>query len=118
MSSREKPTEPLRPAESLETVAARCQESGATHDRATLQLLREILWENLSQTREAECAEKILLLIIAARRQLLAETAEENKRALSQQRLDLILDEVIDPELRLPPPERISDPPAHKVEID
>jgi hypothetical protein len=64
--------------DSLETVAARAAESGATHDTAILQALREHVWKMLAAGGDPEKAGKIIAVIIAARRQELAEKNASN----------------------------------------
>ena len=105
------PTKPESPAESLETIAARARETGPIHDLATLQILREMLSAKLTRGGGPREAKTILPLIIAARRQLLAEQKANGKPQVIGPIKPAVLDQVIDAELRLPPEERDAPPP-------
>jgi hypothetical protein len=62
----------------LDSVAGRAAERGTKYDAAILQALREHVWKMLAADGDPEKAVKIIALIIAARRQELAEKNASN----------------------------------------
>ncbi len=95
-----KPAKSRRTPDPLEAAATRAAETGAKHDAAILQSLREHVWRSLAQDGDPEDLSKIIALIIAARRQDLAEKNASND---GNQGLTDWLDQNVEPELRVTP---------------
>jgi hypothetical protein len=92
---------------SLEQYAERATESGAVYDAAILQFLREHLWALLVESPDLESAAKWVAPILAARRQLLAESkANPASKNSSAQPRDPVLARMLGPELHPPPDEK------------
>jgi hypothetical protein len=87
-------------ADLLDTMAARAAESGAKHDEAILQALREYVWNLVARGDDPEKACKIIGLIIASRRQAVAE---KNASHDGYERVEEWLNQSVEPELRVAP---------------
>ena len=90
----------MKRSDLLDRLAARAAETGAKHDAAILQALREHVWKMLAAGGDPENARKIIALIIAARRQ---ELAERMASIEGHQGVEEWIKEKVEPELRVSP---------------
>ena len=94
--NQEIPREELNP----EDMAARAATLGPQYDAAITQLLRELLWARLVETKDPDGATKVLPVIVSARKQAAAEakSSKENEIITESEEKDA-LDQIVGPPL-------------------